>query len=376
MSTIKSITLYHLMIDGRKMIGIKFLPDKLIQGLIKTLPNPKWSVQHDMAFIPNTKINRGIIYKTFSGLVWINYNRFSSNKPISEHSNKVDVSWYRNRTSIDGYRFCPEAYLLKLELKRYANNTVKTYVLFFEKFINYHKNKPIDQLDEADVRRFLQNLIAAKRSNSYINQAVNAIKFYYEVVLDMPNRYYAIERPRKEFKLPQVISKEEVLKMIDHTNNIKHKCIVQGLYSAGLRRSELLNLRLTDIDSKRMLIRVTQSKGKKDRYTLLSKTFLDNLRVYYRAYKPRTYLFEGSGGTKYSGASVLKIVKTAARKAKLRDRVTPHVLRHCFATHLLEQGVDLRQIQVILGHQSTKTTEIYTHIATNTFRSIKNPLDL
>ena len=376
MGTLKSITLYNLMINNQKQIGIKFLPDKLIQGLIKSLPNPKWSSQQGMAYILNTKENRGNIYKTFSGLVWINYNRFSTNKPISEHNEVVDLAWFRNRKQIEGVRYCPESYLLKLELKRYANSTVKTYVVFFEKFINYHKYKAIDALDETDVRAFLQYMITKNKSNSYINQAVNAIKFYYEVVLDMPNRYYDIERPRKEFKLPQVISKQDVMAIINNTNNIKHKCIVQALYSAGLRRSELLNLKVGDIDSKRMLIRVTQSKGKKDRYTILSKTLLIDLRVYYMKHKPKIYLFEGASGKQYSGASVLKIVKTAARRAKLRNKVTPHVLRHCFATHLLEDGVDLRQIQVILGHQSSKTTEIYTHVATNTFKAIKNPLDL
>ena len=376
MGTLKSITLYNLMINNQKQIGIKFLPDKLIQGLIKSLPNPKWSSQQGMAYILNTKENRGNIYKTFSGLVWINYNRFSTNKPISEHNERVDLAWFRNREQIEGVRYCPESYLLKLELKRYANSTVKTYVVFFEKFINYHKFKAINELDETDVRAFLQYMITKNKSNSYINQAVNAIKFYYEVVLDMPNRYYDIERPRKEFKLPQVISKQDVMAIINNTNNIKHKCIVQALYSAGLRRSELLNLKVGDIDSKRMLIRVTQSKGKKDRYTILSKTLLFDLRVYYIKHKPKTYLFEGASGKQYSGASVLKIVKTAARRAKLRNKVTPHVLRHCFATHLLEDGVDLRQIQVILGHQSSKTTEIYTHVATNTFKAIKNPLDL
>lgn len=191
----------------------------------------------------------------------------------------------------------------------------------------------------------------------------------------MPNRFYAIERPRKESKLPKVISKEEVVDIIENTNNLKHRGIVQLLYGSGLRQSELLNLRIKDIDSKRMLVRVEGSKGNKDRLTLLSKTALKDLRKYYIKYEPELFLFEGKKGTKYSAASVLKIVKAAAEKARIRTRVTPHVLRHSFATHLLEAGTDLRQIQVLLGHGSSKTTEIYTHVATNTFETIKNPLD-
>ena len=191
----------------------------------------------------------------------------------------------------------------------------------------------------------------------------------------MPNCFYEIERPRKEYRLPQVISKDEVLSIINHTNNLKHKCIVQLIYGSGLRRSELLNLKVEDIDSKRMLVRIKQAKGNKDRLTLLSQNALLDLRNYYKIWKPKKYLFEGQKGNRYSGQAVVNIIKNAAFRAKISIPVTPHMLRHSFATHLLESGVDLRQIQILLGHQSTKTTEIYTHVATNTFKTIKNPLD-
>lgn len=363
------------MINKQKMIGIKFASDRLIQALIKGLPDPKWSKEYNMAYIPNTKGNLGIIFNTFKGNVWINYNRFLTNRPISTKNETVDVEWFRKRKTLPEYRLCPEAYLLKLELKRYANSTVKTYVTFFELFINYHRDKELNTLDENDIRVFLQHLIQKKHSNSYVNQAINSIKFYYEVVLGMPNRFYEIERPRKESKLPKVISKTEVTSIIANTNNIKHRCIVQLLYSSGLRRSELLNLKIKDIESARMLVRVEGSKGNKDRLTLLSKTALKDLRLYFKEYRPKEYLFEGRNGKRYSGESVLSIVKTAAARAGIGVKVTPHVLRHSFATHLLESGTDLRQIQVLLGHGSSKTTEIYTHVATNTFESIKNPLD-
>lgn len=375
MRHLKNITLYHLMINDQKMIGIQFRPDKVIHALIKSLDKPKWSEHYKMVYLPHNKRNLGQIFKTFKGEVWINYNRFLVNKPLNKDNGKVDVNWFRKRETPPGYRVCPEEFLLKLELKRYANSTVKTYVTFFEQFINHYKDSDLHVLDEDDIRAYLQQLIARGMSNSYLNQAINAIKFYYEVVCGMPNRFYGLERPRKEHKLPNVISKEEVVALIKSTNNIKHRCIVELLYSAGLRRSELLNLKINNIDSKRMLIRVNGSKGNKDRQTLLSHTALEHLRSYFKKWKPRKYLFEGRGNTQYSGTSVLKVVKNAARKAKLKRKVTPHMLRHSFATHLLESGVDIRQIQVLLGHASTKTTEIYTHVATNTFKTIKNPLD-
>lgn len=375
MTPFRSITLYHLMIHNQKMIGIKFEPDRVIQALIKSLPNPKWSDQHRMAYLPNSRRNLALIFTTFKGAAWINYNRFLTNKPSLAGNDAVDVEWFRNRELSAVYRVCPEEYLSKLELKRYANNTVRTYINFFEKFINHFKDKELVAINESDIRSYLQILIRRKASNSYVNQAINAIKFYYEVVLGMPNRFYEIERPRKERKLPKVLSKEEVLLLIGNTNNIKHRCITELLYSSGLRRSELLDLTFGDIDSQRMLIRVEGAKGNKDRYTLLSATALKNLRIYYREWKPRKYLFEGLKGGKYSAESVAQIVKRAGERARLTQHVTPHVLRHSFATHLLESGVDLRQIQVLLGHGSSKTTEIYTHVATHTFKSIKNPLD-
>lgn len=375
MNTTKSITLHHLQIKEKKMIGLKFYQDRMIHGLVKGLPNIKWSTTYQMAYLPNTKQNLETISKTFKGLVWINYNKFFLNKPNKSGAEPSDLSDYRNRKSTANCKLVPPSYLDKLELKCYAANTVKTYVYYFEQFINYHQSTPIDQLDEQDIRAFLKHLKQKNVSHSYLNQAVNAIKFYYEVVLGMPNRFIDIERPRKTTQLPKVIAIEEVKAMIATTENLKHRCIIQLLYSAGLRRSELLELKLTDIDSKRMLVHIRAAKGGKDRHSLLSKTVLTDLRAYYKTYKPKVYLFEGVHGNPYSAESVLAIVRKAASKAGIKRRVTPHMLRHSFATHLLENGVDLRQIQVLLGHGSSKTTEIYTHVATHTFKTIKNPLD-
>ncbi|MCF6169053.1 tyrosine-type recombinase/integrase [Lutibacter sp.] len=371
----KSITLKHLLINKQQCVGLQFNTDKILEALVRELPSPKWSNQFKMPYILNTKSNQNLIFSVFRGVAWINCNYFFKDKILNHDNEEIDVSWFRKRIIEDNYRKCPEAYLKKLELKKYANNTVRIYVFCFEKFINYHYNIDLIDINENDIRNYLEFLIKEELSNSYINQSINAIKFYYEIVLGMPNRFYEIERPRKEFKLPKVISKEEVFSIIEHTSNIKHKCIVSLLYSAGLRRSELLNLKLEDIDSKRMLVKVNLAKGNKDRFSVLNKSVLDDLRIYYKAYKPKLYLFENpSTDKKYSSSSVLKIVVQSAKKAKLSKRVTPHMLRHSFATHLLENGSDLRLIQLLLGHNSTKTTEIYTHVAVNTFTNLKDLL--
>ncbi|MFC5044700.1 site-specific tyrosine recombinase/integron integrase [Aquimarina hainanensis] len=371
----KHITLKHLLIHNQKMIGIQFYPDKVIQGLIKELPNPRWSKEFSMVYIVNTKENLDQIFNKFKGVTWVNGNSFFKEKVILDNE-PVDINWYRNRTKTTSYKYVPEEYLRKLELKRYALNTCKTYISQFEKFINHYFDKDIITLSEEEIRSYLQHLISQNKSNSYLNQAINSIKFYYEIVMGMPNRFYSIERPRKQQQLPKVVSKEEIITMLEHANNIKHRCIIGLLYSAGLRRSELLNLRVTDIDSKRMLIFIRNAKNNKDRYSLLSHTILKDLRIYYKKWKPKDYLFEGAFRNKYSAESVVKIVRRAGEKAGIRRKVTPHMLRHSFATHLLEDGTDIRYIQTLLGHSSTKTTEVYTQVALNNFKSIRNPLDL
>ncbi|MGJ8716591.1 MAG: site-specific tyrosine recombinase/integron integrase [Maribacter stanieri] len=371
----RSVTLKHLLIQERRYIGLQFNTDKVIHALVKQLPDVKWSNSYNMAYILNTKQNLDEIFKIFNGVVWVNCNHFFDRNIAKEHNETIDITWFRKRELPATYRVCPLSYLDKLELRKYANNTVKTYVNAFETFINYYNTKDLISINESDVRGYILKLIQEDKSNAYINLAINSIKFYYESVLGMPNRFYKIERPRKEKKLPKVLSKEDVLSIIANTNNLKHKCIVSLLYSSGIRRNESVNLKISDIDSKRMLIRIEAAKGNKDRYTLLSHSLLKDLREYYQQYKPEKYIVEGLYGNQYSGQSIGKVVLNAAIKAGIKIPVTPHMLRHSFATHLLEAGVDLRQIQVLLGHSSSKTTEIYTHVATTTFKKIKNPLD-
>ena len=240
--------------------------------------------------------------------------------------------------------------------------------------MRFYPNFKLDEIDDNDICNYLLHLIRKGSSDSYVNQAINSIKFYYEIVLGMPNRFYSIERPRKSKRLPEVLSVVEIQNLLAVITNIKHRCIVGLLYGSGLRRSEVLALRPKDIDSKRMLVRVNQGKGNKDRYTILSATVLKELRKYYKRYQAQSFLFESPNGGAYSSTSVVKIVSRAAIKAGIDRRVTPHMLRHSFATHLLDKGTDLRKIQVLLGHNSSKTTEIYTHVAENSFKDIDDLL--
>lgn len=373
----RQITLKHLYINNEKMIGIKFYPDKLIQAIIKQLPNPKWSEKYGMVYIINTPENQKSIFDAFKGSVWINCKHFFPNRPVNTYNDELNIDVYRKRKPIEGKRFVPESFLQKLEIRKYALNTARAYITHFEHFINYYHDTPnLMALGELEINDYISFLVRSKRSDSFIKMAINAIKFYYEVVNEMPNRFYSTGQLPKRQTLPKVLSKESIIKMIESCSNIKHKCIISLLYSSGLRRNELICLKIEDIDSDRMLITVRQSKGKKDRITLLSKQLLTDLRTYYKAYRPKDYLFEGARGNQYSTTSVARVLYRAAKKAKIQKKVTPHMLRHSFATHLLENGTDLRYIQALLGHSSSRTTEIYTNVALKGIENIKNPLDL
>ncbi len=212
-------------------------------------------------------------------------------------------------------------------------------------------------------------------SNSAVRISIAAIRFFYLHYLKDKVPDALNIKIRKTNKLPLVLSKQEVIRILKVTNNLKHKTMLMMIYSAGLRLGELLNLKLQDIDSNRMKIHIRQAKGKKDRYVFLSQKLLDLLRLYFEEYKPQDFLFEGQKGNQYSPKSVQSVFKKAIKNAGVRKPATVHTLRHSFATHLLEDGTDIRYIQQLLGHKKLETTQIYTHITGSAMDKIKSPLD-
>ncbi len=214
-----------------------------------------------------------------------------------------------------------------------------------------------------------------KLSEATIHSRVNALKFYYEKVLGKQKLFLNIPRPRKAKLLPKSLSTSEIKRMLNTISNKKHKLLLKMCYGMGLRVSELVNIKITDIDSDRMQVLVRRGKGKKDRYAILPDSILEELREYYREYKPTEYLFEGQKGSQYSKRSVQQVFKNAMRKAKINKDIGIHSLRHSYATHLIEQGTDIRFVQDLLGHTSIKTTMIYTHLSDARKRKIKSPLD-
>ena len=369
-----TLTIRHLIVGDKKKIGLEYKNNPAIQALVGTFNDLKWSDKFGMNYINNTKSNLNRIFTIFKGIAWVNGKYFFKNTPINTNVPEPDYSYIKNKKS-KRKRKCPAEYIDKLQVLRYSKNTVNTYVSMFEEFINYYENKDLLNINENDIRAFLLSLVKRNVSYSYQNQSINAVKLYYEIVLGLPNRHYYIERPKKQEKLPVVLSIDEVKRLLITVKNLKHKAILITVYSAGLRISEVLELKISDIQSDRMLIMVRNTKGNKDRTTLLGNKTLEILREYYKQYKPKDYLFESPNGNRYSTTSVQKIFKRALKNAKINKIATVHTLRHSFATHLLEKGTNLRYIQTLLGHSSPKTTEIYTRVSTVDIEKIKNPID-
>jgi len=264
----------------------------------------------------------------------------------------------------------------KIVLKGYSSSTLKTYKNFFLKFLCYFNVRDLNEVTKEEIEAFMYKIVNRnKLSESAQNQFVNAIKFYYEQVLEKPREHYNIQRPKKSIQLPNVLSKSDVQTILHHPTNIKHRAILATIYSAGLRVGEVINLRLVDIRSENGYIYIKGGKGKKDRRTVLSDKLLDLLRMYFRKHKPSYWLFEGQDGGQYSIRSIQKIFRKAVSENRLNPWATTHTLRHSFATHLLQQGVSLRHIQHLLGHSSSRTTEIYTHILRVNNKEFDNPFD-
>jgi site-specific recombinase XerD len=263
-----------------------------------------------------------------------------------------------------------------IQLKGYSLSTLKSYSNEFHCLLRLLNQVSVFSLTKDHVQAYLLWLVKRKGySETHVHMAVNALKFYFEQVEGRGREFYDLPRPRKPSKLPDILAEEEVVNLLKTTQNLKHKALLMTAYSAGLRVSELVKLKVRDIDSKRMTIHVREGKGKKDRMVPLSTRLLDVLREYYRQYKPKEYLFEGEKSGSYDPRSAQKVLHQAKAKVGIYKSGSIHSLRHSYATHLLEGGTDIRYIQSFLGHDSLGTTMRYTHVSRFKVENIGSPLD-
>lgn len=263
-----------------------------------------------------------------------------------------------------------------MQIRNYSPVTISQYTSYVARFAKHFGRSP-EKLSREHIRQFQLHLVQNGSNPCTVTQAVYALRFLYRVTLRKPWQIEEIETPKKLIKLPTVVTRDEVLRLLSAIKNVKHRAMVTTAYAAGLRVSEVAHLHTTDIDSKQMLIHVRQGKGRKDRLVPLSPTLLELLRAYWRSARPKIWLFPGNAGDRpITTRSLYRIVVRAKVDAGIDTRVSPHTLRHSFATHLLNAGTNLRVIQLLLGHNSLSSTARYMHVSTLVLHATKSPLDI
>ena len=353
----------------QKIVKAAFAYDRELISIVKLQKGARWSQTLQSWYFLKKKFQLNSFYQALKGKVYVDYSQLNTNTPKASQK-RTTPKTAKKAISL------PIAYKEQLILKRYSQNTTKTYSSCFLKFMVFFENKSIDLLTKKEIKTFLLYLIQERKvSSSTQNQYINAIKFYYEKVLKQSKIDIAIERPRKQNHLPKIISELEVLQLLRTTQNLKHKAITSLLYAAGLRISEVINLTESNLDFINHTILIEQSKGFKDRVSILGMATAVVLKKYLKIYQPKNYLFEGQFGGKYSPRSINKFLKQNDKKAGISANISAHMLRHSFATHLLDNGTDIRFIQELLGHNSTKTTQRYTHVSQRMLKRIESPID-
>lgn len=369
------IELEKLLHKGKEQLALKF---KYIINTINTIKQtltPVWSNTQKAWLLPcsNNNVNEIINILHHHHIKVVFKQTINETRVSNKSSTKESLTASLNNETLSKLN----EFINWLKSRRYSENTMSTYTDCLKTFLKFFAEKSLAEINHQDVITFNNQYILAKQlSASYQNQLVNALKLFFNVVQNKSINVELIHRPKREKLLPNVLSKEDVKLILTASNNIKHRAMLCLIYSCGLRCGELLNLKPEHIDSKRGLIIIKQAKGKKDRIVPLSNKILELLREYYKAAKPQNWLFEGQlKGKAYDERSLQSVLKQNVTKAGIKKPVTLHWLRHSYATHLLENGTDLRYIQELLGHSSSRTTEIYTHVSNKAIQKIASPFD-
>lgn len=377
--------MYH---RGGEQIKIIYSGDYTLTNRLKTMKGIKWSGTHVCWYVPLTRAHFEQVLKAIENIGVADTTALASylqqRKAFMDMPGLHTAEGLHASTSqkIISNPLCQANIVAMNDLKqmllllKYSDSTVRTYTAEFHLLLRLLKNRSIDELSKDRIEKYLVYLCKDKQyGKSQLNTAISAIKFYYEKVRGKAKELYELPRPKKGNPLPNVLATEEMEALINSTTNLKHKAIIMTGYAAGLRASEIVGLKIRDIDSKRMTIKVVSGKGDKDRYVSLSKVLLGTLREYYKMYRPLIYLFEGRVGGKYCVRSAQAILAQAKGRARIGKKGNLHLLRHSFATHLLEGGTDIRYIQELLGHSNIRTTLRYTHVTPKAIQNIQSPLD-
>lgn len=378
------IQLQALHYQGQETITIHFSTSKTIDDTLKRIRGIKWNTSLCCWYLPLNKESYATIKGKMNGVAALETSALKKylqqRKAVQPLTGKICkqrahllVQSPLNQANLEAFT----RFQAMLQLKGYSQSTQKTYCNEFHCLLRLLGTISVNGLTKEHIMSYLLWLIKKRRySETHVHTAVNALKFYFEQVEKRPRAFYDLPRPKKPLKLPSVLAEEEVVSIIHNTTNLKHKSLLMTAYSAGLRVSELVGLKITHVDSKRMMILVEQGKGKKDRMVPLSQRLLETLRLYFKSYRPKMFLFEGDKpGERYGTRAAQKVLAAAKLKGKVYKKGSIHSLRHSYATHLLESGTDIRYIKELLGHQSLKTTLIYTHVSIKNIGNVQSPLD-
>ncbi len=369
------INLNHQEIGLKTYYYATFSFNKQIYSIFRDFPFTRWDATERAWLFETSAISLDKLNELFHGIAQIETITFPLST-VERKRNQLQPSDFLQPLNEQKQQDL-EAFRNWLQSRRYSPNTIKVYIDTLVIFLRYFPDKKVIEIENEDLIDFNNNYILKNGfSSSYQNQVVNGIKLFYRSMHQTKFDVELVHRPKKEKTLPNVLSKEEVKKILEVTTNIKHRSMLALIYACGLRRSELLKLKLSDVQSSRNILLIRQSKGKKDRIVPLGDKLIQQLREYYLYYRPKYWLFEGQlKGEPYSAKSLQNVLKNSVSKSGIKKNVTLHWLRHSYATHLLEGGTDLRYIQELLGHSSSRTTEIYTHVSSNELKKIVSPFD-
>jgi integrase/recombinase XerD len=386
MRTIKLKPILH---RGKECIAIFFAKDDTLNNIVKKIAGIKWSHTNACWYIPlsrefynnlNNALKKDAVIDSSELKKYLEKRKqatatFTSTPVKATTSQSLTTVWKLSKENLTAL----EKFIEQLKLKAYSASTIKTYRNEFLQLLRLLKKKCVNELTTDDLKRYMVYAMEKEGiSENTAHSRLNALKFYFEQVLKREKFFWEIPRPKKPLILPKLLNEEELRKLFNSLANKKHKAMLFTAYSAGLRVSEIVNLKIQDIDSKRMQILIEKAKGKKDRYVNLSPVLLDILRKYIATYRsrPKFFLFESEQtGRAYPARTVQQIFANAKNKAGIRKQIGIHSLRHSFATHLLDKGTDIRYIKELLGHFDIKTTERYLHVSRQKLINIISPLD-
>jgi integrase/recombinase XerD len=396
----EAVTIKPLLHRNQECMGVLFAKNTGLEKAIRKLPEIKWSKTHACWYIPLTEAGYWLLVKYLKDKAVIDNSALQvylhtkkkvaatlpdtthraiaaeTIAPQKAHSKRplaLSPAWQLSNTNLTAL----EKMVQLLQIKAYSKSTITTYRNEFIQLLKLLKQKPVDALTVEDLKRYMSYVLVKERiSENTAHSRLNALKFYFEQVLGREKFFWEIPRPKKVQKLPKVISEEKILEGLLKVANLKHKTLLLLAYSAGMRVSEVVSVRVADINSDRMQISINHAKGKKDRVVTLSKSILPYLREYYIKYKPANWLFEGQNSQEhFSARSAQQVFKDAYKKLGLPPQCSFHSLRHSYATHLLESGTDITYIQKLLGHSDIKTTLRYTQVSKKDIGQIESPLD-